>query len=71
MDHELQAAIHLCLLNRGIRITPFHSMLLYCPVTQEGEVDRLAQVLGDCLAELTRRQSRRGPWPASRGPFRQ
>lgn len=54
MDHELEAAIHLYLLNRGVLLTPFHNMMLCCPATQELDVDRLVQVFGQCLTQLTR-----------------
>jgi glutamate-1-semialdehyde 2,1-aminomutase len=53
MDHELEAAIHLYLLNRGVLITPFHNMMLCCPETGEQDVDRMVEVFGACLDELT------------------
>jgi glutamate-1-semialdehyde 2,1-aminomutase len=55
MDHELQGAIHLYLLNRGVLITPFHNMMLCSPATQELDVDQLVEAFDDCLANLTRR----------------
>jgi glutamate-1-semialdehyde 2,1-aminomutase len=42
LDSELEQAIHLFLLNRGLLITPFHNMMLVCPATTADEVDRLA-----------------------------
>lgn len=39
-DGELDALIHVYGLNRGIVITPFHSMLLMCPATSEDDVTR-------------------------------
>ena len=39
-DPELEDYLHLALLNRGVMITPFHSMALMSPATTEAEVDR-------------------------------
>ncbi|WP_308419653.1 transaminase [Chitinimonas koreensis] len=36
MDHGLEHALHLYLLNRGVLITPFHNMMLVCPETTAG-----------------------------------
>jgi glutamate-1-semialdehyde 2,1-aminomutase len=52
MNHELEAAIHLYLTNRGILLAPFHNMMLLSPVTQPEQVDRLLQEMGNCVAEL-------------------
>jgi glutamate-1-semialdehyde 2,1-aminomutase len=52
MDHELEAAIHLYLANRGILLAPFHNMMLLSPVTKLEQVDRLLQEMGNCVAEL-------------------
>jgi glutamate-1-semialdehyde 2,1-aminomutase len=52
MDHALESAIHLYLANRGILLAPFHNMMLLSPVTQPGQVDRLLQEMGNCVAEL-------------------
>jgi len=52
MDEELEQAIHLYLLNRGVLITPFHNMLLVCPATSEEDLQRLLQAFDDCLAAL-------------------
>jgi glutamate-1-semialdehyde 2,1-aminomutase len=52
MEHELESAIHLYLTNRGILLAPFHNMMLLSPVTQEEQVDRLLQEMGNCVAEL-------------------
>ncbi len=54
MDHQLETAIHLYLLNRGILITPFHNMMLCCPMTEGQDVEKFVAVFGDCLAELVR-----------------
>ncbi len=52
MDHQLESAIHLYLTNRGILLAPFHNMMLLSPVTCPGQVDRLLQEMGNCVAEL-------------------
>jgi glutamate-1-semialdehyde 2,1-aminomutase len=51
-DHELDALVHLYLLNRGILMTPFHNMALMSPVTTEGDVDRHTEAFGEFAAEL-------------------
>lgn len=51
-DSELEHLVHLYMLNRGVLITPFHNMMLVCPETTENDVDRLAEVFGECLDEL-------------------
>ncbi|MFV1940911.1 aspartate aminotransferase family protein [Pseudomonas luteola] len=49
---ELQMALHLYLINRGILITPFHNMTLCCPDTTEADVDRLIATLDNALIDL-------------------
>lgn len=49
MDGELESALHLWLLNRGIVITPFHNMLLVSPHTEPGDGEPLARALGDFI----------------------
>ena len=49
---ELQMAIHLYLINRGILITPFHNMTLCCPSTSAADVDKLISMLGQAITEL-------------------
>ena len=34
-DADLEAYLHLALLNRGVLLTPFHNMALMCPATTE------------------------------------
>ncbi len=53
MDAELEHAIHLALLNRGVLITPFHNMMLVCPDTTDADVDRLLAAMDDVLAQWT------------------
>jgi len=49
---ELEHAIHLYLLNRGVLLTPFHNMMLCSPVTTTAHADRLLTALHDCLREV-------------------
>ncbi|WP_327406615.1 transaminase [Streptomyces sp. NBC_01288] len=51
-DPELEDFLHLYLANRGILLTPFHSMALMCPDTTEQDVDIHTRVFADALAEL-------------------
>ena len=50
---QLEHAIHLFLLNRGVLLTPFHNMMLVCPATSETDINKLLRVFGDCLTTLT------------------
>ncbi len=49
---SLEKCIHLALLNRGVMITPFHNMILVCPQTTVGDVDRLVGALDETIGEL-------------------
>jgi glutamate-1-semialdehyde 2,1-aminomutase len=49
---ELEALTHLFMLNRGVLLTPFHSMLLVSPATTEQDVDQLLQVFDALLGAL-------------------
>ena len=49
---ELQMALHLYLINRGILITPFHNKTLCCPQTTAADVDCLLHTLEQALGEL-------------------
>jgi glutamate-1-semialdehyde 2,1-aminomutase len=49
---ELEHAIHLYLLNRGMLLTPFHNMMLCSPATTSAHADRLLAALRDCLREI-------------------
>jgi glutamate-1-semialdehyde 2,1-aminomutase len=40
------------LINRGVLIAPFHNMTLVSPATTPAQVDRLAEVLDQCLKTL-------------------
>jgi glutamate-1-semialdehyde 2,1-aminomutase len=41
IDHELEALLHLMLLNRGSLLAPFHNMMLVSPATTQAQVERL------------------------------
>ena len=49
---ELEQAIHLYLLNRGVLLTPFHNMMLCSPVTTTAHADVLLKHLQECLREV-------------------
>jgi glutamate-1-semialdehyde 2,1-aminomutase len=51
-DHELERALHLYLLNRGVLIAPFHNMTLCSPVTEEAGVDKLVNAVRGAVGEL-------------------
>lgn len=53
MDRELDALLHLYLLNRGVLMTPFHMMALMSPATTAADVDRHTAVFTEAVAELT------------------
>lgn len=52
MDRELDAYLHLYMLNRGMLMTPFHMMALMCPATTPEDVDRHTAVFSEAVAEL-------------------
>ena len=52
MDRDLDAWMHLYMLNRDILMTPFHMMALMSPATSEADVDQHAEVFGEAVAEL-------------------
>lgn len=49
---ELEALLHLYLLNRGVLLTPFHNMMLCAPTLPSGAIAKLLQVLEQALREL-------------------
>ena len=51
-DTELEDALHLFLLNRGVMITPFHNMALMSPATTTADVDRHTEVFAEAVAAL-------------------
>ncbi|MER9466319.1 aspartate aminotransferase family protein [Mesorhizobium sp. M0482] len=50
---ELEAAIHVALVNRGVLIAPFHNMMLISPTTSAAQVNRLITAFGAVAAKLT------------------
>jgi glutamate-1-semialdehyde 2,1-aminomutase len=52
MRHDLDAAIHLYLVNRGILLAPFHNMMLLSPVTSAAQVDHLLREMANCIGRL-------------------
>lgn len=52
-QHELNHALHLYLINRGILIAPFHMMMLVCPTTTSQQIDRLVAAVDSFAAEYT------------------
>ncbi len=50
---EIEHALHLYCLNRGVVITPFHNMMLVCPETTSADVDMLLAALDGGMAELS------------------
>ena len=53
LDGGLEHLVHLCLLNRGVMITPFHNMLLTCPATTSADIQRMLAAFDDVLQALT------------------
>jgi glutamate-1-semialdehyde 2,1-aminomutase len=51
MDADLEHAIHLYLLNRGVLITPFHNMMLVCPATTGADVAKLVAAVDGFLQD--------------------
>jgi glutamate-1-semialdehyde 2,1-aminomutase len=49
IDHDLEAAMHLFLLNRGFLLTPFHNMMLVSPATTRAQVERFLVAFDSCL----------------------
>jgi glutamate-1-semialdehyde 2,1-aminomutase len=52
MDSELDALLHLYMLNRGILLTPFHMMALMSPATEPEQVERHTRAFAEATAEL-------------------
>ncbi|MFZ2099313.1 MAG: transaminase, partial [Oricola sp.] len=52
--HDLEAAMHAGLLNRGCLIAPFHNMMLISPATRTAQIDRLVAAFDAVLGEIFR-----------------
>ncbi|RWG08757.1 MAG: aspartate aminotransferase family protein, partial [Mesorhizobium sp.] len=50
---ELEAAVHVALVNRGVLIAPFHNMMLISPATTAAQVSRLIAAFAAVAARLT------------------
>ncbi len=51
---ELNHALHLYLINRGILIAPFHMMMLVSPLTTRDQIDRLAAAVDSFAEDYTK-----------------
>jgi glutamate-1-semialdehyde 2,1-aminomutase len=49
---NLEAAIHVALVNRGCLIAPFHNMMLVSPATRKRQIDRLVTAFDEILSHL-------------------
>lgn len=49
---EVEAALHVALLNRGCLIAPFHNMMLVSPATTKRQIDRLIAAFDEILTDL-------------------
>lgn len=52
-QRELNHALHLYLINRGILIAPFHMMMLVSPATSEAQIERLVAAVDGFVGEIT------------------
>jgi len=50
---ELEAAVHVALINQGVLIAPFHNMMLISPATTGAQVNRLITAFATVAARLT------------------
>ena len=51
-DPGLDEYLHLAMSNRGVLITPFHNMVLMCPVTTQDDIDLHGELFDRAVAEL-------------------
>lgn len=51
-DSTLETLLHLFMINRGVLITPFHSMLLMCPETSAADIERYVSEFGAFCRQL-------------------
>lgn len=58
IDHTVERAIHLFLLNRNVLVTPFHNMTLVAPSTTEADVEKLVVGFGAALNALCGKEGR-------------
>ncbi len=55
VQRELNHALHLYLINRGILIAPFHMMMLVSPATTEAQIARLVEAVDAFAGEMSGR----------------
>ena len=53
-DDDLDALLHLAMLNRGVLLTPFHNMTLMSPATTDAQVDRHTEAFDGIVARAAR-----------------
>ncbi|MGD9814793.1 MAG: transaminase [Hyphomonadaceae bacterium] len=53
-ERDLNHALHLYLINRGVLIAPFHMMMLVCPGTTTQQIDRLVAAVDSFADEIAR-----------------
>jgi glutamate-1-semialdehyde 2,1-aminomutase len=58
LDEDLDAYLHLFLLNHGVLLTPFHNMALISPATEAAQVDRHTEVFAAAVDSLRATTSR-------------
>jgi hypothetical protein len=51
-DFELERLLHLWAMNRGVLMTPFHTMALMSPATARSDVDLHSAVFGEAVTAL-------------------
>jgi glutamate-1-semialdehyde 2,1-aminomutase len=54
---ELNHALHLYLINRGVLIAPFHMMMLVCPATTTQQIDRLVGAVDSFAEEYAKEEA--------------
>ena len=52
IDHTVERALHLFLLNRQVLVTPFHNMTLVAPTTTKAQVDKFVATFGEAIELL-------------------
>ena len=50
--HDVEAVLHVALLNRGCLIAPFHNMMLVSPKTSDKMIDKLIAAFDEILTDL-------------------
>ncbi len=66
-DGPLESLLHVYFMNRGVLITPFHSMLLMCPSTDASDTQRYLDVLNSFCEDLQREARTEGSKAPGKG----